>query len=62
MLYESSQQLVNSQVWLIVDRTTPEVEIVDKINDFGTLRMKILGKILLLNLCEEDQNKNVQMT
>lgn len=62
MLYESSQQLVNSQVWLIVDRTTPDVEIVDKINDFGTLRMKILGKILLLNLCEEDQNKNVQMT
>jgi hypothetical protein len=62
MLYESSQQLVNSQVWLIVDRTTPEVEIVDKINDFGTLRMKILGKILLLNLCEEDQNKIVQMT
>jgi hypothetical protein len=62
MLYESSQQLVNSQVWLIVDRTTPDVEIVDKINDFGTLRMKILSKILLLNLCEEDQNKNVQMT
>jgi hypothetical protein len=62
MLYESSQQLVNSQVWLIVDRTTPEVEIVDKINDFGTLRMKILSKILLLNVCAEDQNKNVQMT